>query len=544
MFQFKRVTISPTCSLLRPTPSHRQERTRKTDCKSWLYPNQRSHSIYRTVSVTKKRHLSPTSLHIHILTDTHIPLTMAIKNLSSVTNPQEPDNDVSLIMESGSFDAISSVSSSTSISTTGDESTGSSSKPYYHNKKTYSSTPQKPNLYNTSNSNRHLQHPPKSSGKRRKPNRLLLYVRNRTLNGNHQLRAYNISAIFVSLILVTLTVQRLLSLYFTHRRWINAPISYMHRSCPLPSYDLLYPSSPKSIEEQQQVQLSRSLLTTTVTSLGTKKSDVSNGLDDKGASSSSSQSLEYSPPLKICLTSLTDQKAPSLIQRIMRWRNFDGILHLTRPNKLAYAKKYGYHLYDGSDYYDPSRPPAWSKIRAVQALFDDNHMDQQPCDWVLWMDADTVIMNSNVRIEDFLPADPTKDLIVVSDKGGGYNSGVFLFRNSLWSKQFLDEWWNMNDFVRPPGLSLSGDNAALKALLRTMEERNIFHDHVLTPPRCTINSFAHFLTLGESIDIMDHLTEQPWYYSTEFYHKGDFIAHIPGFDNKAECLKLLLREAR
>jgi galactosyl transferase GMA12/MNN10 family len=213
---------------------------------------------------------------------------------------------------------------------------------------------------------------------------------------------------------------------------------------------------------------------------------------------------------------------------------------MTKSNKQKYADRYGYHVFDGSGHYDPSRPPAWSKIRAVQALL----IGPERCDWVLWMDADAVIMNSNIRIEDFLPADSSKDMIVVSDKNGGYNSGVFLFRNSMWSTQFLEEWWNMNDFVRPPGLSLSGDNAALKALLRTMEQRNVFHDHVLAPPRCTINSFAHFLTVGESKHIMEHLTEQTWYYDNEHYHKGDFIAHIPGFDNKAECLRLLLREAR
>jgi hypothetical protein len=475
---------------------------------------------------------------------------MAIQKIS-LTNPQEPDYDVvaAMIVESESFGTISSVSSA---STASDESTGSSSKPYYNHKKIYSSTPQKHIYYNSSsattnnNSNNRYYNNPVST-KRRKPNRFLLYLRNRaTFNKNHQLRAYNISAVVISFLLVSLTVQRLLSLYFTHRRWINAPITYMHRSCPLPSYDLLYSTSPTTFEAQQQLQLSRALSSTT-SSLSSSSETSSDHRVSPVSDESSTSSDMYSPPLKICMTSLTDQKSPSFFQRLMRWRNFDGILNLTWPNKMAYAQKYGYHLYDGSDYYDRSRPPAWSKIRAVQALFDmspDREENETPCDWVLWMDADTVIMNSNVRIEDFLPADPTKDLIVVSDKGGGYNSGVFLFRNSLWSKQFLEEWWNMNDFVRPPGLSLSGDNAALKALLRTMEERNIFHDHVLVPPRCTINSFAHFLTLGESMQIMDHLTEQPWYYDNEHYHKGDFIAHIPGFDNKAECLKLLLREAR
>lgn len=317
---------------------------------------------------------------------------------------------------------------------------------------------------------------------KKKPNRALLYLRNRT-RGN----VGNTPFFVVGAILVALSTHRVISLIMTHRRWINAPITYMNRTCPAFLYEKL-----------------------------SDERDVG----------------------KICITSLTDQKSPGRFQRFIRWRNFDGILDLTWPNKEAYAKKYGYHLVDGSRHIDTSRPPAWSKIKAVKHLLDNEH-----CDWVMWTDADTVIMNSEVRIQDFLPADTTKHMLVGSDKGGGYNSGVFVFRNSDWSKHFLDEWWNMKDFVRPPGFSLSGDNAAMKALLKSMEDRGDFDKYVLSPPRCTFNSFAKFLTLGQSVEIMDHLTEQEWYLDDEHYHKSDFIAHIPGVDNKAECLKLLLREA-
>lgn len=319
---------------------------------------------------------------------------------------------------------------------------------------------------------------------KKKPNRAILYVRNRS----RKAVGINVSVFVVAAVLIALSTHRVISLIMTHRRWINAPITYMHRPCPAIAYETL----------------------------------------PEGADAG-----------KICITTLTDHKSPSRFQRFIRWRNFDGILNLTWPNKQAYARKHGYHLFDGSNHIDPSRPPAWSKIKAVQHLMEEEH-----CDWVVWTDADTVIMNSEIRFQDFLPADPTKDLLVGSDKGGGYNSGVFFFRNSEWSKQFLEDWWNMKDFVRPPGFSLSGDNAALKAFLKSMEDRGDFDDHVLVPPRCTFNSFAEFLTLGQSLDIMDKLTKQSWYLTSEHYHKGDFIAHIAGVDNKSECLKLLLQEAR
>jgi hypothetical protein len=331
----------------------------------------------------------------------------------------------------------------------------------------------------------------------------------------------NLSALFMGTLLLALSAHRVISLVMTHRKWINAPITYISRQCPLVQYE--------------------TLTSTTTTA------DITDAITSTSTTSTNNNNL------RICITTLTDQQSPSYFQRFIRWRNFDGLLDLTWPNKQAYADKYGYYLFDGSVQIDPSRPPAWSKIKAVQYLLDQrippsasatqskDDVSTYLCDWVMWADADTVIMNSDVRITDFLPADPTKDLIVAPDKGGGYNSGVFFLRNTAWSRKFLQDWWNMEDFVRPPGLSLSGDNNAMKALLASMTD---FHQHVLAPPRCTFNSFASFLTLGQSLHVMDHLQEQPWYMSIGHYHKGDFIAHAAGKDNKLECIRLLMHEAR
>ena len=77
----------------------------------------------------------------------------------------------------------------------------------------------------------------------------------------------------------------------------------------------------------------------------------------------------------------------------------------------------------------------------------------------------------------------------------------------------------------------------MKALLVNPDE------HTIIPPRCTLNSFAQFLSARQSQNIMDRLDHQEWFMSDEFYHKSDFIAHVPGLDNKAEGLKLLLDAA-
>jgi hypothetical protein len=334
-----------------------------------------------------------------------------------------------------------------------------------------------------------------SHGPRKKPNRAVLYLRNRRMD------ATSVSFFCIGLILVSLTTHRILSAYMTHRKWINAPITYLDRTCPTPEYPTI--ASAAAL-----------------------------------ANTSVAVSKPSAVPAKsrICITTLTDAKNPSRLQRFFRWRNFEGIIELTWKNKQDYAAKHGYPIFDGSFLLDTSRPPAWTKIKAVQHL-----LEHEECDWVGWTDADTIIMNSEIAMESFLPAANTAhDLVVASDNGGGYNSGVWFVRNTAWSKQFLQDWWNMNNFVRPPGFSLSGDNNALKALLRQMPE---FDKHVLSPARCTFNSFAEFLTLSESRKTMENLDKQEWYLSENYYHRGDFIAHTAGYDNKSETLRLLLQEA-
>lgn len=165
----------------------------------------------------------------------------------------------------------------------------------------------------------------------------------------------------------------------------------------------------------------------------------------------------------ICMTTLTDGSKADLWQRMVRWRSFDNILDMTWENKERYCKKYGYALYDESELsLDTSRAPSWSKIKATQRL-----LTEEPCDWVFWLDADTVIMNSNKRVEEFLPrTDSSINIVVTRQKGTGFNAGAWLIRNTDWSKEFLQRWWDMKQFSRIKGQADAGDNHAFQFLLK------------------------------------------------------------------------------
>ena len=243
---------------------------------------------------------------------------------------------------------------------------------------------------------------------------------------------------------------------------------------------------------------------------------------------------------RICITTLTDSAKADPIQRLVRWRNFDSLLDMTWPNKQSYCDKHGYFLYNESMTLDSSRPPSWSKILAVRRL-----LTEENCDWVFWMDADTVIMNSNKRIEDFLPLpDSGVDLILTIQKQISWNAGAWLIRNTPWSIDFLDSWWNKKEFVQPKGMSESGDNSALVDYLRSMDQ-SYFHEHIRVPPRCLFNSVAKFVTKEEKelLSVPENLKKQSYFMDNDRYHKSDLVAHVAGVDNKITTTALLLADA-
>ena len=335
----------------------------------------------------------------------------------------------------------------------------------------------------------------------------------------------------------TLATHRYFAHRMSHQTWIPAPITTMSnvRTCPRPEYPTLLSSlsstsssssssSPRS-NEASKTETKATKTTTTTTTITTSPQQP-----------------------KICLTTLTDETNNKSfgLAKYLRWRNFDGLLAATWQNKLNYVHKHGYYLFDESaTSLDKTRPPSWSKIKAVQRL-----LQHENCDWVFWMDADTVIMNSDIRIESFLPLPDAKgDLLIAHEGAKGYNAGAWIVRNSPWTLEFLQTWWNMKSYVKPPGLAKSGDNDALKALLSPQNERlsassskELIQDHVLVPPQCTFNAFAKWLKPGRQAKSID-LPSASWYQSEHWYHKGDFVAHVAGVDNKVETIHMLLEYA-
>ena len=63
-------------------------------------------------------------------------------------------------------------------------------------------------------------------------------------------------------------------------------------------------------------------------------------------------------------------------------------------------------------------------------------------DWVFWADSDSFVINSEIKIEDFIDND--KDAVFCKDDMG--INEMFMFKNSDWSFWLLAEIWNFKKY--------------------------------------------------------------------------------------------------
>ncbi|MGZ4249693.1 MAG: class I SAM-dependent methyltransferase [Solirubrobacteraceae bacterium] len=121
----------------------------------------------------------------------------------------------------------------------------------------------------------------------------------------------------------------------------------------------------------------------------------------------------------------------------------------------TYAQRWGWELVLSSEELSDGRPAPWAKIPFIRSLLDEY-------EWVLWLDADVVIVDLEADIS--LEIEPDKDLYLVERTWHGQytaNCGVMLIRNSDWTRAFLDQVWALDRYCEHPWW----ENAAVLDLL-------------------------------------------------------------------------------
>lgn len=118
------------------------------------------------------------------------------------------------------------------------------------------------------------------------------------------------------------------------------------------------------------------------------------------------------------------------------------LLTTTLPTFTDYAERHGYDVVIG-DGASSDRPPAWGKVALLQRLL-------HTYDFVLWLDADTIILDPSEDILSEVPGDAFQALVVTPCNPGEGSSpctGVWGMRAGETAQRFLLAVWAQTDLV-------------------------------------------------------------------------------------------------
>lgn len=119
----------------------------------------------------------------------------------------------------------------------------------------------------------------------------------------------------------------------------------------------------------------------------------------------------------------------------------------TQEINAKYCKEKGYDYYVDTDDNKILSSLAGKAVTWYKPLFILEVLDNYSPDYILFLDADAIVSDFSYKIEDFI--DENYDIICTEDYGPSkINAGVFIFKNSEWTKKFLAEWWMGSSTIR------------------------------------------------------------------------------------------------
>jgi hypothetical protein len=174
--------------------------------------------------------------------------------------------------------------------------------------------------------------------------------------------------------------------------------------------------------------------------------------------------------------------------------------HYSEEINRAYCEKHGYGYYvekndqkilDTLNF--PERSHTWYKPKLVLDVIEKFNPE-----YIMFLDIDACVVNVAQEIESYI--DQQYDIIFTEDYGhhSNMNAGVFIIKNTNWSKALLNLWWNIADFLM--GVDIPEIN--------TMEEYNkisgYFKSGLWHDQSCISFLYRHLPSVNEKIKIIPH----------------------------------------
>ncbi len=203
---------------------------------------------------------------------------------------------------------------------------------------------------------------------------------------------------------------------------------------------------------------------------------------------------------KICIVTLFD-------------KNYDELAKLSLPNKLDYAKLHGYDVIYFDKIIDLTRPPQWSKVKAIEYAL------QQGYDWVWWIDIDALIMEFDIKLESLI--DENYDIIFTENKYSYLSNGSSFFKNTQLTVDFLKDCYELKlDCLKNVNVNVFDHEQQSMRLLIINEEKYKSKIKLINERHC--NSFC----VTENMGVLQSYPN--WNNDSNIYQTGDFIIQFCG----------------
>lgn len=169
----------------------------------------------------------------------------------------------------------------------------------------------------------------------------------------------------------------------------------------------------------------------------------------------------------------------------------------------------------------------WSKPAYILSLLlrELAKPQEERLEWLLWVDADTIMLNPYVPLEIFLPPSPQFDDIhlLVTNDWNGLNNGVFPVRVNQWAVELFSAIISSRYYDPDQDLTFR-DQSAMNKLLKDKK----FAVHTVDAPQRWFNAYQ-----GEHNE-----TLAPYQ-----VRRGDFLVHFAGVINRDERILFWLDRA-
>jgi len=192
----------------------------------------------------------------------------------------------------------------------------------------------------------------------------------------------------------------------------------------------------------------------------------------------------------------------------------DGLLdfaELSHESWRSYAARHGYHFTEA--FLSPENEnlghPSWQKLWWIEQAITAKRASD-PGTWLCWVDADTVVTNRRLPLEDFVRMHAATWLIVSKDWSDGdspWSAGVMLIRACAEAGMFFWEAQRRVEYMR----TACWDQSAMQAVFRDRPE---LRGGLRVVQR----------RLLQSVPARDGVVD-PW-------KPGDFVCHATGLENR------------